>query len=130
MQRERQANGRAVGDQALDAGKPADGRDRGAAVRDAQVGQPLARGQHGVEVHQRLAHPHEDGVVDRLEAAEVKRLVEDLRLGEVAPEAHAAGRAEGARERAARLAREAEGPATVAIPHEDRLDGLAVVCSE
>ena len=27
-------------------------------------GQPLAGGEHRVEVEQRLAHPHEDGVVD------------------------------------------------------------------
>jgi hypothetical protein len=37
----------------------------------------------------------------RLHAPEVERLVEDLRRGQVAAEAHLPGRAEGARERAA-----------------------------
>ena len=57
---------------------------------DAELGQPLAGAEHGVEVHQRLAHAHEDRVVDGLLAAEVQRLVEDLRGGEVAAEAHRA----------------------------------------
>ena len=48
-------------------------------MRDADVGQPRAGGEHVVEVHHRLAHAHEDEVVDRLDAAEVQRLVEDLR---------------------------------------------------
>ena len=55
--------------------------------RDADVGEPLAGGEHGVEVHQRLAHAHEDGMVDRARAAEVQRLVEDLGRGQVAAEA-------------------------------------------
>ena len=50
------------------------------------VGQPLAGAEHGVEVHHRLAHAHEHAVVDGLDAAEVQRLVEDLRGGQVAAE--------------------------------------------
>ena len=74
--------------QPFDAGYPADRRDRGAPVRDAELRQPLARGEHLVEVQHRLAHAHEHAVVDRLDAAEVKRLVEDLRGAQVAREAH------------------------------------------
>ena len=55
-------------------------------MRDADVRQPPRRFEHGVEVHHRLAHPHEDDVVDRLDPAEVERLVEDLPRGEVAAE--------------------------------------------
>ena len=43
-----------------------------------------------VEVHHRLAHAHEDDVVDGLDAAEVQRLVEDLAGGQVAAELHRA----------------------------------------
>ena len=53
---------------------------------DAEVGQALGGGEHVVEVHHRLAHAHEDDVVDVLDPAEVERLVEDLRGGQVAPE--------------------------------------------
>ena len=62
----------------------------GAAVADAHVGQPLAGAEHVVEVHQRLAHAHEDEVVDVLDAAEVQHLVEDLRRRQVAAELHRA----------------------------------------
>ena len=86
VQRERQPHRRALARQPLDPRDPADRRDRRVRGGDAEVGQPLAGGEHGVEVHHRLAHAHEDGVVDRLDAAEVKRLVEDLRGGQVAPE--------------------------------------------
>ena len=48
-------------------------------MRDADVGEPARGGEHVVEVQDRLAHAHEHDVVDRLEAAEVERLVEDLR---------------------------------------------------
>ena len=74
----------------------------------------------------RLAHAHEHGVVHRLDAAEVERLVEDLGGGEVAAELHRAGGAEGAGERAARLARQAERAAAVAVAHQHRLDRAAV----
>jgi len=104
-----------------DARHPADRRDRRAAVRDADVGQALARLEHGVEVHHRLAHPHEDEVVHVLDAAEVERLVEDLRGGEVAPEAHLTRRAEAAGERAPRLRAHADRAAPVAIAHQHRL---------
>jgi hypothetical protein len=72
-------------------------------VGDPDLRQPARRGKHLVEVQHRLAHPHEDQVVDGLEAAEVEHLVEDLARPQVAAEAHRPGRAEGARERAAGL---------------------------
>jgi len=50
-------------------------------VRDPDVREALAGGEHVVEVHERLTHAHEDGVVHRLAAAEVERLVEDLGRG-------------------------------------------------
>ena len=70
--------------------------------------------------------PMNTACVDRARAAEVERLVEDLRRGEVAAELHPAGGAEGAGERAARLAREAERAAAVAVAHQHRLDRPAV----
>jgi hypothetical protein len=91
-----------------------------------QVGEPLGGAEHRVDVHQRLAHPHEDEVVDRLHAAEVQRLVEDLRRGQVASEAHLAGRAEGAGQRAAGLRGDADRAPTVGVAHQDGLDGTAV----
>ena len=77
-------------------------------------------------VHHRLAHAHEDEVVDRLGAAEVEHLVEDLGGGQIAPEPHLAGRAERAGQRAARLRRDADRAALVAIAHQHRLDRPAV----
>ena len=47
-------------------------------MRHADLGQAARGFEHGVEVHHRLAHAHEDEVVDRLDPAEVQRLVEDL----------------------------------------------------
>ena len=79
-----------------------------------------------VDVHQRLAHAHEHEVVDRLDAAEVQHLVEDLRGGQVAAEAHRPGRAERAGQRAARLRGDADRAAPVAVAHQHRLDGAAV----
>ena len=78
MEAEREADRRGVLGQAVDPRQPADGRDRRAAVGDAEVGQPARGGEHVVEVHHRLAHAHEHRVVDVLDAAEVQRLVEDL----------------------------------------------------
>ena len=69
-------------------GCPADGRDARAAVGDAEVGQLPRRAEDVVEVHHRLAHPHEHEVVERLDAAEVQDLVEDLARGQVAAELH------------------------------------------
>jgi hypothetical protein len=60
-------------------------------------------------------------------AAEVERLVEDLRRGEVATEPHLAGGAERASERAARLAREADRAPAVAVAHQDRFERAPVV---
>ena len=93
---------------------------------DAEVGQPLAGGEHVVDVHRRLPHPHEDDVVDRFDAAEVQRLVEDLVGAEVAAELHLPGGAEGAGERAARLRGDADRAAPVAVAHQHRLDRPAV----
>ena len=50
--------------EAPQAGQPADRRDRRPPVRDAEIRQPPRRGEHLVEVEHRLAHPHEDAVVD------------------------------------------------------------------
>ncbi len=69
-------------------------------------------------------------VVDRLEAPEVERLVEDLGRRQVAAELHRPGRAERARERAARLGRDADRAAAVAVAHQHRLDRVAVVGAE
>ena len=86
-----------------------------------------ARGvEHGVEVHQRLAHAHEHEVVDRLDAAEVQHLVEDLRRRQVAAELHRPGRAERARQRAARLRGDADRAAPVAVAHQHGLDRAPV----
>jgi len=64
-----------------------------------ELRQALARGEPGVEVEERLAHAHEDDVIDRLPAAEVERLVEDLgrlrlranRMRPVAQKVHVSG---------------------------------------
>ena len=69
VQREREPDRHVGLRQPVDAGRPADGRDRRAAVGDADVRQPPRRREHVVEVHHRLAHPHEHEVVDRLDAA-------------------------------------------------------------
>ena len=65
----------------------------------------------------------------RLDAAEVQRLVEDLRRGQVAAELHRAGRAERAGQRAAGLRGQAERAAAVAVAHQHGLDRAAVVRS-
>jgi len=69
-------------------------------------------------------------VVDRRRPAEVERLIEDLRGGQVAPELHLAGGAERAGQRAARLGGEADRAAPVAIAHQYGLDGPRVVRAE
>ena len=73
----------------------------------------LDRGQHPVEVEQRLAHAHEHDVrqavaVGREAARREADLVDDLGGLEVAPEAQLAGRAERAADGAAGLARDAQ----------------------
>ena len=109
VQREREADRLAdLVDESPQAGQPADGRDRRAPVRDADVGQPARGREHGVDVEHRLAHPHEDDMVDLLSPAEV----------------HLPGGAERARERAAGLRGHANGTAPVAVAHEHRLDGV------
>jgi hypothetical protein len=122
VHRQRQPHGWALARHALDARKPPDRGDSRIRRRDADVGQPLAGGEHRVQVHERLAHAHEDGVVDRLPAAEVERLVHDLGGREVAPEAHPPGGAERAGQRTARLARQAERAAPVAVAHQHGLN--------
>ena len=89
-------------------------------------GSAFAGGEHVVDVHRRLPHAHEDDVVDRFDAAEVERLVEDLVGGEVAAELHLAGRAEGAGQRAARLRGDADRAPAVAVAHQHRLDRAPV----
>jgi hypothetical protein len=130
VERQRQADRHRLLREPIDAWDPADRRDRRAPVGDPEIGQAVARGEDGVEVHERLAHAHEHGVVDRLGAPEVQRLVEDLRGGEVAPEPHLAGGAECARQRAAALRGQAQRAAVVAVAHEHRLDRPAVVGAE
>jgi hypothetical protein len=126
VQRQRQPHRRALARHPVDAGNPAHRRDRRVGGGHAQLGQALAGAEHVVEVHERLAHPHEDGVVDRIGTAEVERLVEDLGGRQVAPELHPPGRAERARQRAARLARQAERAPAVAVAHQHRLHRAAV----
>ena len=89
------------------------------------VGQP-AEGEHLVVVVERLAHAHQHDVGDPAAVAprlarRPQQLLEDLAAGEVAAEAHGAGGAERARQRAARLRRDADR-APVAVPHQHRLD--------
>ena len=93
-------------------------------------GSRRAAREHLVEVEHRLAHPHEDAVVDLGEPPEVQGLVEDLGGREVAPESHRAGRAERAGERAARLRGEAERAPAVAVAHQHGLDRMAVSRAE
>jgi hypothetical protein len=127
VERERKPNRRALLGHPLDPGDPADRRDADVRVRDADVREALAGGEDVVEVHERLAHAHEDGVVQRLLSPEVERLIQDLRRGQVAAEAHRAGRAERAGQRAARLTRHAQRAAAIAVTHQHGLDRAAVV---
>ena len=79
-------------------------------------------------VHERLAHAHEHDVrrdERRVEQRELAHLSGDLERREVAREAHRAGRAERALQRAPRLRRDAERQA-VAVGDRDGLDRLAV----
>ena len=72
-------------------------------------------------VHQRLAHAHEDDVRDvdrRIEQAHLAHLTGDLERREVAREAHRAGRAERALQRASGLRRDAERHA-IALGNRD-----------
>ena len=55
--------------QPADPWHPADGGDAGAPVGDADLRELLGRAEHGVEVHQRLAHAHEHEVIDGLGAS-------------------------------------------------------------
>ncbi len=126
VQGEGEAERHLAAGKAIDSRDPADGGDRGAPVADAEVGQQSAGREHGVEVHRRLPHAHEDDVVDRLDAAEVQRLVEDLVGAQVAAELHLAGGAEAAGQRAAGLRGEADRAAPVAIAHQDRLERAPV----
>ena len=131
MERQREPNGFVhLVDEAAQAGQPPDGRDRGAPVRDADVRQAARSSDHVVDVQHRFAHAHEDGVVDRLHAPEVQRLVEDLPRGEVAPEPHLPRGAERARQGATGLGAEAQRPPSVAVAHEDGLDGMPVCGAE
>ena len=98
-----------------------------AAVRDAEVGQAPARAEDGVEVHHRLAHAHEDRVVDsssmRRKCSAWSRISEAVRLR---PNFIEPGRAERAGQRAARLRRQAQRAPAVAVAHEHGLDGPPV----
>jgi hypothetical protein len=112
--------------EAADAGDHARGRYRdvaGAEPEPTRVVQGLDRGQHPIEVEQRLAHPHEHDIgqppaIDREAARGAADLVDDLRNGQIAPEPELAGCAERAADRATRLARDAQG-----VPLRDRSAG-------
>ncbi len=117
-------------DEAGQARHPADGRDRRTAVRDPDLRQPSRGGEHLVVVQERLAHAHEDEMVDRLDPAEVEHLVEDLGRAQVAAEAHRTGGAEGARERAPGLGRDAHRAASVAVAHQHCFDRMTVPGAE
>ena len=65
MEREREADRLLdLVDEATQAGEPPDRRDRRSAVRDPEVGEPARCREHVVDVEHRLAHAHEDRVVD------------------------------------------------------------------
>ena len=113
-------------DERREAGQPADGRDRRPARGDPDLGQPPRGGEDRVDVHERLAHPHEHEMVDGLRPAEVEHLVEDLPRGEVPSEGHAARRAERAGQRAAGLRRDAHRAAPIPVAHQNGLDRVPV----
>ena len=116
----------------LDAGKDADGGDGDAVGRD-EFGEDLDRPPHALDVEQRLAHAHEDDVqpLGRQAAvgADGQHLGHDLARREVAARAPVAGDAEGAGERAAGLAGDAEGVAPL-VGDVHGFDGGAVVQAE
>jgi hypothetical protein len=126
---ERQAHGQRLVGQPLDPGHPAGCRDRNvtcAEVEALRVVHGVTRRQHLVVVQERLAHAHHDDVPDgrpavAQDAGQRQELLDDLARPQAAPEAHLAGRAERAGERAARLGREA-GRAPAAMAHRHRLD--------
>ena len=126
VQRQRQAQRHVLLGEPFDPGDPADRGDRGAAVGDPDVGQALAGGKHVVEVEHRLAHAHEHAVVIAPVRRKCKRLVDDLRRRQVAREPHAPGRAEGARQRTARLRGDADRAPPVAIAHQHRLQRAVI----
>ncbi len=117
-------------DEPRQARHPADCRDRGPPVRDADLGKPPCARQHLLVVEERFAHPHVDEVVDGLESTEVEHLVQDLGGAQVATEPHRAGGAERARERAARLRRDADRTAPVAVAHQHGFDRMPVLGAE
>ena len=88
----------------------------------------MSVGVDGLPVHHRLAHAHEHDVRDgdrRIEQAHLAHLTGDLERGEVAAEAHRAGRAKRALQRASGLRRDAQRHA-IALGNRDGLDRLAV----
>jgi hypothetical protein len=90
------------------------------------------RGVHRLPVHERLAHAHEHDVRHRhgrVEQPHLAHLPGNLVHGQIAREAHGAGGAEGAAQRAARLRRDAQRH-PVAVGDGHRLDGLAVAQPE
>ena len=95
-------------------------------MRDPDLGEPPGRREDPIDVHQGLAHPHEDEVVHGLRPAEVEHLVEDLPRGEVPSEGHPPGRAERARQRAPGLRRDADRAAPIPVAHQHRLDRVPV----
>ena len=112
-------------------GQDAHGRDGDVPRADPEaVGciEDRQRGVHRRPVEQRLPHAHEDDVgrqVRRIAKHDLPHLARDLEGGQVSPEAHPAGGAERALERAAGLRGDAKRPAAPG-GDQDRLDRLAV----
>ena len=137
VQRQRQLDLQRLGRQPLDAGYPPGRRDRDLARTQAEAGRVVegaAGREHRVVVQERLAHAHHHHVGHPLallaqHRRQHRHLLRDLAGGQVAAKAHAAGGAEGACQRAARLRRDADG-APVAMAHRDRLDREAVTGGE
>ena len=139
MQRDRQRELGAEGGEPAHARYDARGRHgdvAGAEPEPAAIVQRLDRGQHVVEVEERLAHPHEHDVREPLSLRgqpprRVAGLVDDLGRVEVAREPELARGAERAADRAAGLARQAErvplaGSGPCRVVHQDGFDQRAV----
>jgi len=113
-----------------DGGYDSDGRDREAPWRHAEhwrLGQ-LRQGVEDGGIGQWLAHAHERDAIDMLLAlSKVQDLIGDLVGRELALDADTTRGAEGARERAAGLRRDADRRVAATELHVHGLDAVAVV---
>ena len=104
VQRERQRRLHRGLRQALEHAAVADGREDQVLVADAAFHTQQFDGlQHVVQIVGRLAHAHEHDLLHRATAARQHHLRDDLRAGELAQQAGAAGHAEHAAHRTADL---------------------------